>query len=163
MTLGVPAVVVGPFLLEKFQLVGLTPPFSHLLCAHMVPMVLGCGGRGSVLLPLWLHFQLRIERASYNCSGETQLCPAVLLLLFLEYICCNRGNDPWPYLCTIHLDPMVPNFSYCWLEMNDYLCSRWCKRSCIEIEQAMELCMCREGGIYSVCPNKVQCDNGLGQ
>ena len=48
--------------------------------------------------------------ASYNCEGETKLCPYVLLLLFLEYIYCSSGNDPWPYLCTIYLDPLVPNF-----------------------------------------------------
>ena len=110
MTLWVPAVVVGPLHVEKCQLVGLTPSFSHCLCAHMVPLVLGWGGHGSVMLPLWLHFQLRIEMASYICAGETQLCLAVLLLLFLECICCNSSNDPWPYLCTIHLDLLVPNF-----------------------------------------------------
>ena len=110
LSLMVSAVLVGPLCVEAFQLVGLTPAVSHLLCAHMVPLVLGCGGLGSVLLPLWLHFQIRIEMASYNCAGETQLCPAILLLLFLECICCSSGNDPWPYLCTIHIDPLVPNF-----------------------------------------------------
>ena len=110
MTLWVPAVVVGPLCVENFQLFGLMPTFSHLLYAHMVTLVLGCGGQGSVLLPLRLHFQPRIEMAYYNCEGETQLCLAVLLLLFLEFICCNIGNDPWTYLCTIHLDPLVPNF-----------------------------------------------------
>ena len=40
------------------------------------------------------------------------------------------------------LTPWCPTFSDCWLEMNDYLSSRWCKRSCVEIKQAMELCMC---------------------
>ena len=94
MTLWVPAVVVGPLQVENFQLVGLTLAFEHLLCAHMVPLVLGCRGHGSVLFPLWLHFQLRIEMASYNCAGETQLCLAVLLILFLECICCSSGNDP---------------------------------------------------------------------
>ena len=103
-------VLFGPLRVGKFQLVGLTPAFAHRLCAHMVPLVLGCGGHGSVLLPLWLHFHLRIEMASYNCAGETKLCPAVLLLLFLECICCRNGNDHWPYLCTIHLDLLVPNF-----------------------------------------------------
>ena len=71
MTLWVPAVAVGPLRVEKYQLVGLTPAFAHLICAHMVPLVLGCRGHGSVLLPLWLYFQLRIEMASYNCAGET--------------------------------------------------------------------------------------------
>ena len=60
MTLWVPAVVVRPLRVENFQLVGLTPSFAHRLCAHIVPLVLGFGGHGSVLLPLWLHFQLRI-------------------------------------------------------------------------------------------------------
>ena len=110
LSLMVSDVLVGPLCVETFQLVGLTPTVAHLLCAHMVPLVLGCGGHGSVLLPLWLHFQMRIEMASYNCAGENQLCPAVLLLLFLECICCSSDNDPWPYLCTIHLDPLVPNF-----------------------------------------------------
>ena len=106
----VPAVLVGPLCVENFQIVGLTPAVAHLLCAHMVPLVLGYGGHGSDMLPLCLHFQLRIEKAYYNCAGETELCPDVLLLLFLECICCNSGNDPWPYLCTIHLVPLVPNF-----------------------------------------------------
>ena len=110
LSLMVPAVLVGPLCVENFQLVGLTPAVAHLLCAHMVPLVLGCGGHESVLLPLWLHFQLRIEMASYNSAGETQLCPAVLLLLFLEYIYCSSVNDPWPYLYTIHLDLLVTNF-----------------------------------------------------
>ena len=83
LSLLVPVVLVGPLCVENFQLVGLTPTVAHLLCAHMVPLVLGCGGHGSVLLPLWLHFQLRIEMESYNWAGETQLCPAVLLLLCL--------------------------------------------------------------------------------
>ena len=69
MTLWVTAVVVGPLRVENFQLVGLTPAFAHLLCAHMVPLVMGCGGHGLVLFPLWLHFQLRIELASFNCAG----------------------------------------------------------------------------------------------
>ena len=64
MNLWVPAVVVGPLRVENFQLVDLTPAFAHLLCAHMVPLVLGCGGYGSVLLPLWLHFPLIIKMAS---------------------------------------------------------------------------------------------------
>ena len=64
MTLWIPAVVVGPLRIENFELFGLTPAFSHRLCAHMVPLVLGCGGHGSVLSPLWLYFQLRIEMAS---------------------------------------------------------------------------------------------------
>ena len=110
LSLMVSAVLVGPLCVENFQLVGLIPAVAHLLCAHMVPLVLGCGGHGSVILPLWLHFHLRIKKASYNFAGETQLCPAVLLLLFLECICCNSVNDPSPYLCTIHLDPLVPNF-----------------------------------------------------
>ena len=84
LSLMVSAVLVGPLCVENFQVVGLTPAVAHLICAHMVPLVLGCRGHGSVLLPLWLHFQLRIEMASYNCAGETQLCPAVLLLLFLD-------------------------------------------------------------------------------
>ena len=63
-TLWVPAVVVGPLLVEKFQPVGLTPAFVHHLCAHMVPLVLGCRGHVSVLTPLWLNFKLRIEMAS---------------------------------------------------------------------------------------------------
>ena len=71
MTLWVPAVVVGPWRVENFQLVGLTPVFENRLCAHMVLLVLGCGGRGSVLSPLWLSFQLRIEMACWNCAGET--------------------------------------------------------------------------------------------
>ena len=74
MTLWVPAVVVGLLCVENFQLVGLTPAFAHILCAHMVPLVLGFGGHESVMLPLWLHFQLRIKMASFNCAGETQLC-----------------------------------------------------------------------------------------
>ena len=110
LSLMVPAFLFGTLCVEEFQLVGLTPTVAHLLCAHMVPLVLGCRGHGSVLLPLWLHFQLRIEMASYNCAGETQLCPAVLLLLFMECICCSSGNDPWPYLYTIHLDLLVTNF-----------------------------------------------------
>ena len=110
MSLLVPAVLVGPLCVENFQLVGLTPAVAHLLCAHMVPLVLGCGGHGSVLSLLWLHFQLRIEMESYNCVGETQLCPAVLLILSLECIRCKRGNYRWTYLCTIHLDPLVPEF-----------------------------------------------------
>ena len=67
--LWVPVDVVGPWLVEIFQLVGLTPAFEHHLCAHMVLLVLGCGGHGSVLSPLWLHFPLRIEMASYNVAG----------------------------------------------------------------------------------------------
>ena len=110
LSLLVPAVLAGPLCAEKIQLFGLTPSVANLLCVHMVPLVLGCRGHGSVLLPLWLHFQLRIEMESYNCVGETQLCPVVLMLLFLECICCSSGNDPWPYLCTIHIDPLVPNF-----------------------------------------------------
>ena len=117
--LWVPDVVVGPWRVKTFQLVVLTPVVAHLLCAHMVPLVLGCGGHGSVMFPIWLNFQLRIEMASYNRVGETQLCLAVSLLLFLECICCNSGNDPWPDLCTIHLYLLVPNFSDCWLLMND--------------------------------------------
>ena len=80
LSLMVSAVLVGPLSVEKFQLVGLTPAVAHILCVHMVPQVLGCGEHGSVLLPLWLHFQLSIEMESYNCAGETQLCPSVLLL-----------------------------------------------------------------------------------
>ena len=110
LSLVVSAVLVGPLCVENVQLVGLTPAVAHFLCAHMVPLLLGCGGHVSVLLPLRLHFQLRIEMESYNCAVETQLCPAVLLLLFLECICCSSGNDPWSYLCTIHLDPLVPKF-----------------------------------------------------
>ena len=110
LSLMVSAVLVGPLCVEKFQLVGLTPAVAHLLCAHMVPLVLGCGGHESVLMPLWLNFQLRIKMTSCNCAGETQLCLAVLLILFLECIFCSSGNDPWPYLCTIHLEPLVPNF-----------------------------------------------------
>ena len=68
MTLWVPDVVFGLLRVEKFQLVGITPALAHLLCAHMLPLVLGCGGHGSVLLPLWLHFQLRIKMASYKCA-----------------------------------------------------------------------------------------------
>ena len=68
MNLWVPAVVVGPLRVENVQLVGRTPAFAHRLCVHMVPLVLGCEGHGSVLLPLWLHFQLRIEMVSYNCA-----------------------------------------------------------------------------------------------
>ena len=64
MTKWVTAVVVGPLRVETFQLVGITPAFSHRLCAHMVPLVLVYGGHGSVLSPLWLYFQLRIEMAS---------------------------------------------------------------------------------------------------
>ena len=52
----IPAVLVEPLCVEKFQLVGLTPVVAHLLCAHMGPLVLGCGGHGSVLFLLWLHF-----------------------------------------------------------------------------------------------------------
>ena len=36
MPLWVPDVVVGPWRVEKLQLVGLTPAFEHCLCAHMV-------------------------------------------------------------------------------------------------------------------------------
>ena len=64
LSLMVPTVLVGPFCVENSQLVGLTPAVAHLLCAYMVLLVLGCGGHESVLLPLWLHFQLRIEMAS---------------------------------------------------------------------------------------------------
>ena len=64
MTLWVPAVVVGLLRVENFQLVGLTPAFAYHLCAHMVPLVLGCGGHVSVLSPQCLHFQPRIEMAS---------------------------------------------------------------------------------------------------
>ena len=110
LSLMVSDVLVGPLCVENFQLVGLTPAVAHLICAHMVLLVLGCGGHGSVQLPRWFHFQLRIEMASYNCAGETQLCLAVLLLLFLECICCSSVNDSWPYLCTIHLEPLVPKF-----------------------------------------------------
>ena len=42
----------GPLRVEKIQLLGLTPAFEHRLCAHMVLLVLGCGGCVSVLLPL---------------------------------------------------------------------------------------------------------------
>ena len=69
MTLWVPDVVVGPLRVENFQLIGLTPTFAHLLCAHIVPLVLGCRGHGSVLLPLWLHFQPRIEMESLQLCG----------------------------------------------------------------------------------------------
>ena len=48
----VPPVMVGPWRVEKFQLVGLTPAFDHRLCVHMVLLVIGCGGHGSVLSPL---------------------------------------------------------------------------------------------------------------
>ena len=64
MNLWVPAVVVGTWHVETFQLVVLTPAFEHRLCAHMVLLVLGCGGHRSVLSPLWLHFLLRIEMVS---------------------------------------------------------------------------------------------------
>ena len=64
LSLMVPAVLVGPLCVKTFQLVGLTPVVAHLLCEHMVPLVLVCGGHESVMLPLWLHFQLRIEMAS---------------------------------------------------------------------------------------------------
>ena len=64
LSLWVLAVVVGPWRAEKFQLVGLTPAFAHHLCADMVLLVLGCGGHESVMLPVWLNFQLRIEMAS---------------------------------------------------------------------------------------------------
>ena len=67
--LWVPDVVVIPWRVENFQLVGLTPAFEHRLCAHMVLLVLGCGGYGSVMSPLWLYFPLRIEMESYNCAG----------------------------------------------------------------------------------------------
>ena len=52
MPLWVPAVVVQPWRVENFHIVGLMPAFEHGLCAHMVLLVLGCGGHGSVLLPL---------------------------------------------------------------------------------------------------------------
>ena len=52
MPLWEPSVVVGPWCVEKFQLVVLTPAFEHRLCAHMVPPVPGCGGHVSVLMPL---------------------------------------------------------------------------------------------------------------
>ena len=42
LSLMVPAVLVGPLCVEKFQLVGLAPAVAHLLCAHMVLLVLGC-------------------------------------------------------------------------------------------------------------------------
>ena len=44
LSLMVSDVLVGPLCVENFQLVGLTPAVAHLLCAHMVPLVLGCGG-----------------------------------------------------------------------------------------------------------------------
>ena len=69
MTLWVPDVVVGPLRVENFQLVGLKPAFAHLLCAHMIPLVLGCGGHGSVLSLLWLNFQLMTEMASLQLCG----------------------------------------------------------------------------------------------
>ena len=43
----VSAALVGPLCVENFQLVGLTPAVAHLLYAHMVPLVLGCGGHGA--------------------------------------------------------------------------------------------------------------------
>ena len=54
-------------------------------------------------------FSAEDKMASYNCVGETQLCLSISLLLFLKCICCNSGNDPWPNLCTIHTDLLVPN------------------------------------------------------
>ena len=44
MTLWVPAVVVGPWRVEKLQLVGLKPESEHRLCAHMVLLVLVAEG-----------------------------------------------------------------------------------------------------------------------
>ena len=55
--LRVPDVGVGPWHVEKFQLVGLTPAFEHRLCAHMVLLVLVYGGHGSVMSSLWLYFR----------------------------------------------------------------------------------------------------------
>ena len=52
MPLWEPAVVVGLWRFENFQLAGLTPAFEHRLCAHMVLLFPGCGGHVSVLLPL---------------------------------------------------------------------------------------------------------------
>ena len=49
MPLWEPDVVVGPWCVEKFQLVVLIPAFEHRLCAHMVLLVPGCGGYVSVL------------------------------------------------------------------------------------------------------------------
>ena len=73
MSLLVPAVLVGPLCVENFQLVGLTPAVSHLLCAHMVPLVLGCGGHRSVMLPIWLHFQLRNQICILQLCGKNSI------------------------------------------------------------------------------------------
>ena len=142
LSLMVSAVLVGPLCVEKFQLVGLTPAFSHLLCAHMVPLVLGCGGHGSVLLPLRLNFQLgskrhlTIVREKLNCVWMYySSCILNVYVVAAVMILC-------PIYVPSILTPWCPTFSDCWFEMNDCLCSRWCKRSCIEIKQAMELCMC---------------------
>ena len=46
------AVVIGTWRVENVRLVVLMPEFEHLLCAHMVLPVPGCGGHVSVLLLL---------------------------------------------------------------------------------------------------------------
>ena len=43
------AVVIGPWLVERFRLVVLMLAFEHHLCAHMVLLVPVCGGHVSVL------------------------------------------------------------------------------------------------------------------
>ena len=55
-----PAVLVGKWLLGKFQLVFIMPAFEHRLCEHMVLPVPGCGGPVSVLFLLYLRFPLRV-------------------------------------------------------------------------------------------------------
>ena len=104
------AIVIGSFRIENFRIVFLMSEFEHHLCEHMVLLGPGCGGHVSVLLLLYLHFPLRIETASLNCAGETQLCLAVSLLVFLVRIYYNSSNGPWLNLCTIHLYLVVPNF-----------------------------------------------------
>ena len=46
------AVVLGTFRVEIVWLVVLMPVFEHLLCAHMLLPMPGCGGHVSVLLLL---------------------------------------------------------------------------------------------------------------
>ena len=105
-----PDLVVGPWRIKKTQLVVLMPAFEHRLCAHMVLPVPGCGGHVSVLSLLYLHSTPRIKTASLNLAGETQLCLAVSLLVFLARIYYNSRNGPWTDLCTIHIYFVVPKF-----------------------------------------------------
>ena len=55
------AVVIEPWLVERFLLVVLMLAFENRLCAHMVLPVPGCGGHVSVLSLLKLHFPLFVQ------------------------------------------------------------------------------------------------------